>query len=73
MSQGKQLQDAGCWSALSMYVQQAWSEVGDLPDWDNENHCSAKRMCYKALAAMFKQVVKCGAFSKEEFTKMKEW
>ncbi|XP_041373637.1 tethering factor for nuclear proteasome STS1-like [Gigantopelta aegis] len=73
VSQGKQLQEAGSWCALCEYVKQAWSEVGELPDWDNENHCSAKRLCFKSLAAMFKHVIKNGTFSREEYSEMKEW
>ncbi|XP_050416406.1 uncharacterized protein LOC126830157 [Patella vulgata] len=73
VGQGKQLAEANSWNTALDYIEKAWEEVGNLPDWDDASHCKTKDSCYRSLAALTKQAIKACSLQKQEVEEFKEW
>ncbi|XP_031569234.1 tethering factor for nuclear proteasome sts1-like [Actinia tenebrosa] len=67
IDQGNNLVTSGLWTAVMEYVLMAWSNVDDLPTWDNPAHNTSKSSCFKTLAVQFQQALSNGSFTIQEY------
>jgi len=48
---GKQLVESGSWNSVFDYTMMAWSHVRATPVWDNAQHNTIRRQCFKTLSS----------------------
>lgn len=58
--QSKILSESSHWDALLDYTQMAWSYVKATPVWDNPNHNSNRRLCFKQLILQATNAIRFG-------------
>ncbi len=58
MENGKQLVESGAWNSVLDYTLMGWSHVRTTPVWDNVQHNTIRRQCFKSLAGHCLQAVR---------------
>ncbi|XP_069698498.1 uncharacterized protein [Periplaneta americana] len=72
LEQGRQLVESQHWESVLEYVFLAWSYVRATPLWDNPPHNTARRQCFKSLAAQCMTALKKGMWTNEQCESFQE-
>ncbi|KAJ4442128.1 hypothetical protein ANN_11994, partial [Periplaneta americana] len=72
LEQGRQLVESQHWESVLEYVFLAWSYVRATPLWDNPPHNTARRQCFKSLAAQCMTALKKGMWTTEQCESFQE-
>ncbi|XP_059484001.1 uncharacterized protein LOC132201665 isoform X2 [Neocloeon triangulifer] len=69
---GRQLVESENYGSVIEYVTMAWGYVKATPTWENAIHNTARRTCFKTLAAYCMTAIKSGCFTPNEYQRIAE-